>query len=94
MATYSTRIVETSLEKKGFKRDKTHHFMFWFFYYNKKSSVRTRTSNDEREFDEKLLAERKKQMKLTKKQFIRFIECPLDGCEYAKILLEKGDVRL
>ncbi len=65
MAVYSTREFEKALEDKGFQKDPTHHNMYWFYINGKKTSVRIRTSNGEKEFDDFLLAERRKQMGLS-----------------------------
>ena len=31
MPTYSTKDFEAALERIGFRRDKTHHNMFWYY---------------------------------------------------------------
>jgi hypothetical protein len=50
MPTYSTKDFETALERIGFRRDKTHHNMFWFYDGERKTALRTRTSQGEKEF--------------------------------------------
>ena len=94
MGTYNTKEFENALQKKGFREDETHHNMFWFYYDDKKSSIRTRTSHNEKEYDETLLGERKKQMRLTKKQFISFIDCSLSENAYRQYLIEENHIRL
>ena len=94
MATYRTADFETALEAKGYRRDQTHHNMFWFFIDGRKTSVRTRPSHQEREFDERLLSERRKQMGLLDKgALLRFIQCTLTGEEYANYLLQTGRIK-
>lgn len=71
MPTYRTQEFEAALERLGFRRDKTHHNMFWYYYADRKTSLRTRTSQGEKEFDESLLSMRCKQLGgLTKAQFL------------------------
>jgi len=95
MGIYLTKDFIKALEKKGFKRDKSHHNMFWFYFSGKKTSIRTRTSHNEKEFDESMLNERKKQMKLLdRKQFIDFYKCPLDGEVYAKFLIDNEYIKI
>jgi hypothetical protein len=56
MPTYSTKDFETALERVGFRRDKTHHNMFWYYDGERKTSLRTRTSQGEKEFDDSMLS--------------------------------------
>jgi hypothetical protein len=78
MAVYHTSTFIKAIEKKGFVRDKTHHDMFWYYLDGKKTGVRTRTSQGEREFNDGLLSQRRKQIGLSnKKQMLDLINCPL-----------------
>ena len=62
MGTYRTRDFEAALERVGFRRDTTHHQMFWYFDGEHKSSLHTRTSHGEKEFDDSMLALRRRQI--------------------------------
>ena len=89
MASYKTSEFEKALETKGYKRDNTHHQMFWYYLDGKKSSVHTRMSHNEREFDDGLFGQRRKQLGLTtKQQLIDFIECPLTADQYRQHLID------
>ena len=91
MASYRTDDFIGSLESKGFVRDTTHHNMFWYYYEGRRTSVRTRTSHGEREFDDALFHQRRKQMGgLSRKQMNDFIDCPLSAADYAKHLIGGG----
>ena len=71
MPTYRTQDFEAALERLGFERDNTHHNMFWYYYKGRKTSLRTRTSQGEKEFDESMLSMRRRQLgSLTKAQFM------------------------
>ena len=93
MASYPTRDFEAALERKGFKRDETHHAMFWYHYRGRKTTVRTRTSHGETDFDDGLLAQRRRQMgDLSKRQILDFIECPMSAETFEKHLVESGRI--
>ncbi len=62
MPTYSTRAYGAALERVVFRRDTTHHQMFWYYDGDKKSSLRTRTSHGEKEFNDSMLSLRRRQI--------------------------------
>jgi len=94
MAVYCTSTFIKSIEKKGFVRDKTHHDMFWYYLDGKKTLVRTRTSQGEKEFNDGLLSQRRKQIGLSNKnQMLDLINCPLAADELKQILIENGRVK-
>ena len=94
MAVYPTSKFITAIKRKGFVPDKTHHNMFWYYLDGKKTSVRTRTSHEENEFNDGLMTERCKQIGLTsKEQMLDLIECPLSADDLQQILIESGRIR-
>ncbi|MCJ7624967.1 MAG: hypothetical protein MUO76_15810 [Anaerolineaceae bacterium] len=95
MAVYHTSTFIKAIEKKGFVRDKTHHDMFWYYLNGNKTSVRTRTSQGEKEFNDGLLSQRRKQIGLSnKKQMLDLINCLLKPYELKQILIENGRIKL
>lgn len=94
MASYKTSQFRQALEKKGFIIDQTHHEMYWYFLDDKKTSLKTRISHSEKEYDDFLLSERKKQLHLSKSDFKLFVECPLTAEQYKKILLDSKIVKI
>ena len=91
MPTYSTREFEAALIRLGFRRDTTHHQMFWYFDGDRKTSVRTRTSHGEREFDDSLLSLRRKQIgSLSKPQFLALLNGSLTPEAFRQHLLNTG----
>lgn len=94
MANYKTLQFTQALERKGFIKDNTHHEMYWYYVDGKKTSLRTRVSNGEKEYNDYLLGERKKQLHLSKIDFIRFIECPLTAEQYKKHLIESNIIKI
>jgi hypothetical protein len=85
------RNVRDALLKKGFKdadkRNPDHDF--YFFYHNgKKTSVFTKISHGEREIHDGNCSNMAKQMKLSKKQFNDFVDCPLELKHYVQHLIQ------
>jgi len=94
MATYKTSDFEAALAKKGFRPDATDHFRYWFYIGDKKTHIVTRTSHSEKEYDEFLLSRRGKQMQLTKRELLDFIECRLSAEAYCQLLQDRGIVKI
>ena len=85
--------VEKSLGVKGFQPAKGDHN--YFHYYSKagkKTRVFTKTSHGSREIDDSLLSCMARQVKLSRSDFDRLIDCPLDRDTYEKKLIEQGVV--
>lgn len=85
--------VEKGLEAKGFQRSRGDHN--YFHYYSKagrKTRIFTKTSHGAREIDDSLLARMAKQCKLSRADFERLIDCPLDRDAYESRLIEQGIV--
>ncbi len=82
------------MERLGFRRDKTHHNMFWYYLGDRKTALRTRTSQDEKEFSDSLLSLRRKQIgNLSKSQFLEMLNGRLTEEAYRQHLLENGIVQ-
>ena len=92
MATVKTRLLRKALLDKGFRIDKTHHEMYWFFSGERKTSIRTRISHGESEYDDYLLGLVSRQMKLSKQQLLGFVVCALKYSGYLKLLKAAGHV--
>lgn len=75
MLTYRTQEFEAVLERLGLRRDKTYHNMFWYYHRDRKTALRTRTSQGEKEFDDSMLSMRRKQVgNLSKAQFLEMLD--------------------
>lgn len=92
MSSYRPQDVASALERKGFERDQSHHFMFWLVLNGKRTSIRTRFSHSDRQIEGGRIGQMSKQMKLSKRQFEDFVDCRLTGEAYAQMLLDAGDV--
>lgn len=93
MPTYSTRDFEAALERIGFRRDKTHHTMFWYYDGERKTSLRTRTSQGEKEFNASMLSMRRKQIgNLSKEDFLELLLGRMTAEQFRQHLIEQGVV--
>ena len=85
--------VERSLEKKGFQRKEgDHHYFNYYTKAGKKTRVFTKTSHGVKELDDTLLGMMSRQCKLTRQDFDRLIDCPLDRDGYERKLIDSGVV--
>ncbi len=83
--------VEKSLALKGFKpANGDHNYFHYYSIAGKKTRVFTKTSHGSREISDSLLGCMARQVKLTRGDFDRLIDCPLDRNTYEKKLIEQG----
>lgn len=82
-----------ALKKKGFKLSDNDHKHFVLYVDGKKTTIRTEVSQGEKEIGDVLIHLMSIQMKLDKKQFEDFINCPLSYERY-KAVLQKQDFLL
>ena len=87
------RDVETSLPKKGFHREETHHIYFHHYYQNKYTGISTYVSHGANSIGDSLIQQMKKQLRLNNPyQVIDLVNCPISGDEYIQILKSKGQL--
>ena len=85
--------VESSLRKKGFEQtDGDHRFFVYVTTDGKKTTVRTKTSHTPKMKDipDNLLSQMAKQCNLSKNDFFRLLDCPLDRKGYEQILRDQS----
>ncbi|MGA2914300.1 MAG: hypothetical protein ABSE07_12420 [Methanoregula sp.] len=79
--------------KKGFKEDRGRKDIFYYFYYNgKKSHIFTKMSHNPGDLDEWHISQMATQIKLTKKQFVDLVDCPLLEKDLIEIYLIKKEL--
>ena len=88
------RDVEAGLLTKGFQpKEGDHHF---FTYHrltdDKKTSVFTKTSHSDPEIDDYLIGKMAKQCRLSRKDFLLLVDCPLERTEYEQKLVASGAI--
>jgi hypothetical protein len=93
-STRKTADMREVLLNKGFRKDNSHHEMFWLYAADKKTSVRTRLSHGLKEYGAPLLAKMSRQLRLSRADFERFMDCPLTGHAYLELLVAAGEVVL
>jgi hypothetical protein len=87
--------VESALKKKGFSQTEGDHH--WFVYVTiegKKTTARTKTSHSQKmkDISDNLLSQMAKQCKLSKRDFLDLIDCPLSREAYEEILKEQEEL--
>jgi len=96
MGTIPREAIASALTKKGFVSEEcAKHIAYYLTIKGKQYTVRTFLSRGStyKDYGDTLLSLVKKQMRFeTKEQFLRFVECNMDGKEYLKFLVSKGAV--
>lgn len=92
--TIRTRKLRTALLKKGFQEDKTHHNMYWLVASGRKRAIRTRISHSKKDIDDGLIALTATELRLSKREFLLFVDCTLSGQDYVNTLLANGNLKI
>jgi len=92
MSAIKTRDIEAALLRKGFRRDNTHHEYLWLYVGERQTNVRTLLSHGIPEYGDDLLAKIKKQLGLSKPQFLDLVGCPLTYEIYVDHLRKSGRI--
>jgi predicted RNA binding protein YcfA (HicA-like mRNA interferase family) len=85
--------VEAGLTKKGFEQiEGDHHFFVYVTSMGTRTTVRTKTSHtpEMKEIPDNLLGQMAKQCKLSKRDFVDLINCPLSQEDYEVKLRNQG----
>jgi predicted RNA binding protein YcfA (HicA-like mRNA interferase family) len=86
--------VEAALEAKGFVRaEGDHHYFVYHTRDGMKTRARTKTSHSPkvRDIADNLLGPMARQCLLTKPEFLRLVDCPMDRDEYERRLRAQGE---
>jgi predicted RNA binding protein YcfA (HicA-like mRNA interferase family) len=84
--------VSANLLRKGFQQRNGGDKYFHLYVEGKKTPVFTLISQGEKEIHDGLLGQMAKQTKLSKKEFLDLVDCPLSLEEYLKRLREGGHI--
>lgn len=84
--TLRTDEIKSSLTKKGFEPKDGKHKFFNYYYDGKKTKISTMISHSHKEIGDTLINKMSKQVKLSKDQFCKLVNCSLSGEEYKEIL--------
>ena len=81
--------IASSLTSKGFRSDPTgNHHRYWLYLGETKQSVFTKISHGSgyKTIGDELLSKMARQLKLTKMQFLRLVDCTMSEQEYVDCL--------
>ncbi len=83
-----TRDVDRALMRKfGFEKTETHHHVYRL-WLDGRLAARTFISHGERELSRFHVSKMARQMRLSKRQFVDAVECPLSQETYCRLLRE------
>ena len=86
--------VEAALEAKGFVRaEGDHHYFVYHTREGLKTRAQTKTSHSPkiRDIADNLLGPMARQCLLTKPEFLRLVDCPMDRDDYERRLRAQGE---
>lgn len=87
--THDADTVAKALKKKGFEAYEGDHQRFRYVRTNGKvTSINTKISHGVKEIDKRLFSAMSRQVKLSKEQFCRYVECTISRAAYEKILID------
>lgn len=89
------KAVESTLQAKGFERvEGDHHYFVYVTKDGRKTRAQTKTSHSPKVKDiaDNLLGQMARQCLLTKPEFLRLVDCPMDRDNYERRLVELGEV--
>jgi molybdopterin-guanine dinucleotide biosynthesis protein A len=84
-----------ALVSKGFDRSEgKHHTMFHLTASGKRTSIRTRLSHGQRKVDDWLQSQIARELHMSKRDLLRFINCEIGKQEYIGMMIEDGHISL
>lgn len=87
MTSLSSREVYDALASKGFRNSNTDHKRLILYINGGKTGIHTKISHGpQHDIHDGLIARMKKQLRLSKSQFLDLIKCPLSYDDYVDIL--------
>lgn len=84
----------SSLSSKGFKQEERDHKTFIYYVNGQRTSIHTKVSHSADEIDEFLIGKMKKQLKLSKQQFLDLVDCPLSLEQLRDYYVQNGIVKI
>ncbi len=91
----SKRLIESVLQAKGFiPTEGDHHYFVYVTRDGQKSRARTKTSHSPkvRDIGDALLGQMARQCLLSKREFLRLVDCPMDRDAYEQSLVDRGEI--
>ena len=89
------RDIDSALRKKGFQesnKKNPDHIYYFLYHKGNKTRIKTKISHGERELHDGLCAAMAREIKLTRRQFNDFVDCPLTYELYVRILVQASEL--
>jgi len=91
LTTLKDRKIREALKSKGFQeKNRKNHKMYIFVYKGKRTGIKTIMSYGEIEYSNNLISLMKKELKLSKGEFMGIIDCSLKEEDLVNIYIHKG----
>ena len=88
------REVKKALKKKGFEEEKSKHHIYYYFHHKgRRSHISTKVSHGARDIGVRLISAMSRQMRITKGQFLEFVDCELSMQGYLEKLVKNGHLK-
>ena len=85
----------SALTSKGFEQiESKHHTMFWLVAGGSRRAVRTRLSHGQKKVDDWLLNQIARELHLSKRELLQFIECEIKQGDYVQLMVQRGQLQL
>jgi predicted RNA binding protein YcfA (HicA-like mRNA interferase family) len=84
--------VSAGLQKKGFAAREGDHTFYHLIVNGKKTVINTKISHGEKEIGDKLLGMMARQLRLSRRDFLNLVDCPLSLDEYLLVLRQAGHI--
>jgi len=84
--------IGAGLQKKGFVPRDNDHTFYHLIVNGKKTVISTKISHGEKEIGDKLLGMMARQVRLSRRDFLNLVDCPLTLDEYLKLLRQAGHI--
>lgn len=82
-----------ALLKKGFERVESHHTMPWLVAGGRRRNIHTWISHGQRKAGDRLLDHIARELHLSKRDLLRFIQCEISYDDYIEPLIGRGQLR-
>jgi hypothetical protein len=90
---HKARDIDAALRAKGFRVTESRHTMYHFYVDGKKTVLWTMVSHGQKEIPDNIVGTMaRKQLRLSRTDFDRLIECPLSQAEYQAMMQQAGHI--
>ncbi|HXB73341.1 MAG TPA: hypothetical protein VNY05_34200 [Candidatus Acidoferrales bacterium] len=95
MSEIRAALLVNALLAKGFREvEGRDHRYFFFHVQGRKTAVFTRISHGQRSLDDWMSGQAARQIHLSKRELLSYLECTLSGEAYLQLMIERAFIRL